>query len=81
MADLNALYQWFNENREEIIKEHENEQVLIRDNTVIAYYPDIEKALLGAGEKGFTVGDFLIQKCITEKADTMMYYNEAVIFG
>jgi hypothetical protein len=81
MADLNSLYQWFNENRGSIIEGHEDEKVLLKDNTVIGYYPDVEKALLGAAEKGFTVGEFLVQRCITEEADTMMYYNQAVIFG
>lgn len=81
MADLSSLYQWFNANRSGIIKGHEGEQVLLKENTVIGYYLDIEKALLGAAEKGFTVGEFLVQRCITEEADTMMYYNQAVIFG
>jgi len=81
MADLDSLYRWFDENRNGIIKDHENEQVLLKDNNVIGYYPDIEKALLAAAEKGFTVGEFLVQRCITEEADTMMYYNQAVIFG
>jgi len=80
MVDLSSLYQWFNQNRCGIIKEHEGEMVLLKDNTVIGYYPDIEKALLGAAENGFTVGEFLVQRCITEEADTMMYYNQAVIF-
>ena len=81
MTDLSSLYQWFNTNRGGIIKGHEDEQVLLKDNTVIGYYPDVEKALLDAAEKGFTVGEFLIQRCITEEADTMMYYNQAVFFG
>jgi hypothetical protein len=81
MADMGFLYRWFNENRGGIIKGHEGEQVLLKDNAVIGYYPDIEKALIGAAEKGYTVGEFLVQRCITEEADTMMYYNQAVIFG
>jgi len=81
MTDLSSLYLWFNENRSSIIKGHEDEQVLLKDNTIIGYYPDIEKALFGAAEKGFIVGEFLIQRCITEEADTMMYYNQAVVFG
>ena len=81
MVDLGSLYQWFNENRSSIIKGHEDEQVLLKDNTVIGYYTDIEKALLGATEMGFTIGEFLVQRCNTEEADTMMYYNQAVTFG
>jgi hypothetical protein len=81
MVDLQDLYNWFNANRSTIIEKHEDELVLIKDKDVIAYYPDIEKALLGAGEKGFVLGDFLVQRCVTAEADTMMYYNQAVDFG
>jgi ligand-binding sensor domain-containing protein len=81
MTDMGSIYLWFNENRDGIIRGHEGEQVLLKGNTVIGYYPDVEKALLGAAENGFTVGEFLVQRCITEEADTVMYYNQAVIFG
>jgi len=81
MDGMDALYRWFDANRNSIIQGHDGEQVLLKDNTVVGYYPDIEKALLSAAEKGFTIGEFLVQGCVTEEADTMMYYNQAVSFA
>jgi hypothetical protein len=81
MADLDALYDWFNENREWIIEGHRNEEVLIHRNSVIGYYADMVTALQAAKGKGFEIGDFLIQECNTREEDTMYYYNEAVTFG
>ena len=81
MANLDDLYKWFDENRDSIIANHSNECVLLKDNSVIGYYPNTEAALSAAQEKGFTIGDFLIQDCITDEDDTMMYYNQAVYFG
>lgn len=81
MTDLNKLYQWFQEHRTEIIKGHEKEQVLLNDNEVIGYYPTEEAALLDVAKRNISMGDFLIQECIPENADRMVYYNQAVYFG
>jgi hypothetical protein len=81
MADLAALYQWFNENRENIIQNHDGECVLFKDNTVMGYFPNTQAALSCAEKSGFTIGDFLIQRCVSRENDTMYYYNRAVCFG
>jgi hypothetical protein len=81
MADLNALYQWYDENRENIIKDHAGECVLLKDKAVVGYYPDTDTALSFAEKAGFIMGDFLIQDCITREEDVMYYYNQSVCFG
>ena len=81
MSNLVDLYKWFNENRDAIITNHEEECVLLKDNSVIGYYPNIEAALSAAQKNGYVMGDFLIQDCITEEEETMIYYNPAVCFG
>jgi hypothetical protein len=81
MSSLTALYEWFNNNREEIIAGHKDECVLLKDNAVIGYYPNKEAALSAARKRGFSVGGFLIQNCKTEEEDGMRYYNRAVCFG
>jgi hypothetical protein len=81
MVDLDALYDWFNENREYIIDGHRGERVLLMDKSVIGYYPDVVAALEAANNKGFQMGDFLIQKCHTREEGMLYYYNEAVTFG
>jgi hypothetical protein len=81
MTDLSALYKWFDINRDQIIADHTGECVLLKDNSVIDYYPNTEAALSGAQKHGFTLGEFLIQDCKTKDADQLIYYNQAVTFG
>jgi len=81
MENLVDLYKWFDENRDTIINNHLNECVLLKDNTVIGYYPNTETALSNAQKNGFEMGEFLIQDCITNEEETMIYNNQAVCFG
>jgi len=83
MDILDDLYIWFDENRKKIIAGHLNECVLLKDKSVISYYPDTETALSAAREKGFNMGEFLIQDCITDEEELMLFYNynQAVSFG
>jgi len=83
MENLDDLYKWFDENRETIIADHLNECVLLKDNSVIGYYPNNEAALSAAQKNGLKMGEFLIQDCITDEEEIMLYYNynQAVYFG
>ena len=81
MDRLKDLYSWFDNNRDDIIAEHKNEFVLLADDAVVGYFPNMETALEGAKQKNFTVGSFLIQRCITKEDDTLVYHNMAVTFG
>ena len=81
MENLVDLYKWFDENRDTIIDNHLNECVLLKDNTIIGYYPNTETALSAAQKNGFEMGKFLIQDCITNEEETMIYSNQAVCFG
>ena len=74
MIDLDSLYSWFDENRESIIEQHQNEQVLLKDFAVVGYYPDLNSALIDAKKKGFVLGDFLIQDCISKEEDVILFY-------
>ena len=83
MESLDDLYKWFDEKRETIIANHLNECVLLKDNSVISYYPNTGTALAAAQKKGFKMGEFLIQDCITDEEEIMLYFihNQAVGFG
>ena len=81
MDNLLDLYKWFDENRDTIIANHLNECVLLKNNTVVGYYPNTETALSAAQKKGFVMGEFLIQDCITNEEETIIYNNQAVCFG
>jgi hypothetical protein len=83
MENLDDLYKWFDENRVSIIADHLNECVLLKDKSVIGYYPNTDAALSDAEKNGFIFGEFLIQDCITDEDEIMLYYNynQAVCFG
>jgi len=81
VVDLNDLYRWFDENRDSIIKGHEGARVLLKDNAVISYFTDDNEALEYAQKSGFSLGEFLIQDCITKDEECMYYANETVTFG
>ena len=78
---LQSLYDWFDIQRDEIIKGHENERVLISNNKVLGYFPDEKTAVASALSKGLKVGTFLIQRCITEDAELQMFYNVNLAVG
>ena len=69
MENLDDLYKWFDENRASIIANHLNERVLLKDKSVIGYYPNTDAALSEAEKKGFIIGEFLIQDCITDETE------------
>jgi len=81
MTNLNDLYRWFDENRDMIIKGHAGDRVLLKDNTVVSYFPDDVKALEYAHKSGYLMGEFLIQECILKEEECMYYANETVSFG
>lgn len=81
MSKLKDIYLWFDNNRDNIITDHKNKFVLLADNKVIDYFPDMKTALERARQSNFTVGSFLIQRCITKEDDTLVYHNMAVTFG
>ena len=81
MENLKELYKWFDKNRDTIIDSHINECVLLKNNSVMGYYPNTDAALSAAQKNGFIIGEFLIQDCITAEEESMTYYNQAVCFG
>ena len=78
---LKSLYDWFDIKRNEIIKGHENERVLISDNKVLGYFNDEKSAIAAALSKGCKVGTFLVQRCITEEEELQMFYNVNLAVG
>jgi len=81
MSNLDDLYKWFDEHRDAIIRGHKGEYVLLKGNAAEKYFHDEDKALDYAKYSGYSMGDFLIQECISKEEECMYYYNEAVSFG
>ena len=81
MDILDKLYKWFDKNRDIIINGHEGTHVLLKNNSVIAYFNTENAALEYAQKFGLKMGEFLIQECVSKDEECMYYYNEAVSFG
>lgn len=73
-------FNYFKENRDEIIKEHKGEFVVIKNAEVLGYYKTEENALKDMIEKEHELGSFIIQKCVTAEEDKVMYYTRRVAF-
>ena len=72
---LRSLYNWFDIQRDYIIKGHENEWVLITPYEVLGYFPTQKSAADSAEQKGLKVGNFLAQMCITSEQEVNGFYN------
>lgn len=76
---LNEDFSFFNTSRDEIIKNHINEFVVIKDKKVVGYFPDEHSALVSM--KGNPLGSFLVQRCVSEKDGIIEYYTGRVVFA
>lgn len=79
--ELRSLYDWFDLNRNEIIKNNEGKFVLLKDNSVLGYYQTQNNALKDAESKGLKYGEFLVQWCVSESEECKMFYNVAWSIG
>ena len=75
---LIALYNWFDIQRDEIIKGHENEWVLISPYEILGYYPTQKSATDIAEQKGLKLGNFLAQKCLRSEQELNGIYNSNI---
>ncbi len=81
MTDVQKNYQFFDTNRDSIIKDHEGKYVLLKDEKVIDYFETMQQAIEKAKNEGWQVGSFGVQHCVTEKEETGYYANWTVCFG
>lgn len=79
-VDLKELYQWFDDNRDEIIKDHNNEYVLIHDNNVVGYYKTMVDAVISANSKKLPRNSFLVQNCVSKEKATIHFFSHRVGF-
>jgi len=80
MDKTTSLYDWFDLNRDTLIKEHTGEWVLVTDNGNLGYFKEQKAAAKYAKGKGFKVGEFLVQYCIPREQENNMFQNVTVEF-
>ncbi len=72
---LISLYNWFDIERNDLIKNHEGEWVLVANNKALGYFADQSEAVLNAEKNGLKIGEFLVQYCIPCEQEYNMFYN------
>jgi hypothetical protein len=72
-------FQYFKENRDQIIKDHLEEFVVIKDGKIIDYYKTEKEALQVMVEKKIELGSFIVQKCVTAEEGKVMFYTRRVV--
>lgn len=80
MTSIKEDYQWFKDNRDQIIANHIGERVVIKDKNIVGYFPDDKQSLDAMNEKGFPMGTYIVQRCLSEDSDTEYYYTGRYAF-
>lgn len=70
---LEKEFQYFKQNRNELVKTHLNEYVVIKGEEIIGFFPSEEKALRAMSEH--ELGTFIVQQCIPEDLDIYKYHS------
>ena len=78
---MKSDFHWFNDNRNDIIKDHMNERVVIRTKEVLGYYPTDRAAIDAMAEKGLAIGEYSVQRCRTAEDDIEYYYTNKYAFA
>ena len=60
---LRSDFEYYLEHQKELAKEYEGQYLVIYDREVVGDYEDMGDALYDALDKGYEMGDFLLEKC------------------
>lgn len=78
MNNVDKNYEWFKNNKKELLKKYKNKYIVISNQEVLFSDNDIEKAITFASE--LEVGNFIIQKCEKEDESTIQVFHTRAIF-
>ena len=81
METIEKNYQFFKENFNQIVKNHIGEYVVIKDCSVVAYFKDIKSGIDYMINKGYKLGEFIVQECVKKITDNMAIYHSNVIMA
>lgn len=73
-------FNFFKKNRDKIIKNHIDEYVVIKNEEVQGYFKSENDAMIAMKNKGFELGSYIIQKCVSAKDGLVVYYTQRVAF-
>ena len=71
-------FRWFEANRESIIEGHFGQSVVIRNASIVGYFPS-DRAALDA-MKNEPAGSYIIQRCFPQEQSDFIYYTGRFAF-
>ena len=74
MNEQESLFEWFEQNRENIIANHYGECAAIAEKEVKGYFPDSHSAIEAMSKK-YGQERFIVQDCLPLEEYTMHYYT------
>lgn len=79
--NLQADFQYFVDNHDEILAKYPNKFVVIKDKSIVLAEDSFDSALDKAISLGLEVGAFLIQECTEGDSAYTQTYHSRVIFA
>jgi hypothetical protein len=77
---LDKEFQYYLDNQSDLVKQYDNNYIVIVGDKVVGNYDSIEKAYLESGKK-YPLGTFLIQKCSPGDKDYTVTFHSRVRFA
>lgn len=79
MAEYNLKddYDYFNEHKDELVKQYSDKFIVIKDKNIIGVYDDQVSAYTET-TKDHALGTFLIQKCSNEPTETQVFRSRVL---
>ncbi|MDO8714258.1 MAG: hypothetical protein Q7K13_07260 [Polynucleobacter sp.] len=82
MTTLKKEYQFYLENQDELVTQHNGKYLVIHDCKVCGAYGSRDEAIAKArGELKLKLGQFLVQKCTPGDSDIVQHFHSRVAFA
>lgn len=79
MYDMKSDFEWFKQNRDEIIKDHIGKRVVIQNKEIKGYFENDEEAMKAMHP--IPAGEYIIQRCLSEEKDIEYYFTGRYAFA
>ncbi len=71
-------YEWFLSQRDELLKTHYGESVIISNGEILAFCKDDSEALRAVKEMGLKSGEYIVQQCLPPEVTDFYYYTAPI---
>ena len=71
---LEREYAFFKSIRDQLVKEHLGQSVVIKDESILGFYASDVEAIRET-QKTYPMGTFIVQKCVPEDQEMQKFYS------